>query len=118
MSFKRFDKTSVRSKSPKVSFWKTGAISLNVAAVKAWNLEKYRCAILYFDAETKRIGIQFTVKEEGFRLNEEKSGARWIHSKSFLRKCDLWWMAEQRIHLKAEWDDREKMLVIRVPSEG
>jgi hypothetical protein len=59
MAFERFIKTA-RVYSPFVTIWARGQLAFSAASVRKYHIETYQFAVLHFDLETRRIGIQLT----------------------------------------------------------
>lgn len=84
MAFVKFTEAG-RSFAPKCSINPRGTIAFNEGAKKRYNLGKFSFCILYYDADTKKIGIRFTSNnnEEGvLKIRNRKSGIA-IAAKSF-----------------------------------
>ena len=60
MAFERFTRKRARTDAPKASIWSRGQIGFNYAATDEYKLDKFKYAVLYYDRETNRIGIEFT----------------------------------------------------------
>lgn len=86
MGFKRFTKTKGRGYKPKVSIWSRGQIGFNQGAVERYNLRDFKYAVLFFDAETKRIGMKFTndENEEGIVKLVKRTTGLSFSARAFL----------------------------------
>ena len=62
MGFELFVKPG-RIYTPSVSIWSRGQLSFNQGAAQKYNLGDYKYAQLFYDRETRRIGIKFTNEE-------------------------------------------------------
>ena len=85
MAFVKFTETG-RSYSPKVSISPRGLIGFSQGARKRFMLDTYVACVLYFDADTRQVGIEFTtdIEAEGaIKLRLRSIGAD-ISAKSFL----------------------------------
>jgi len=60
MAFVKFTRTRARIGTPRVSVWSRGQIGFNQGAVDEFGINKFQYAVLYYDDETNRIGIEFT----------------------------------------------------------
>jgi hypothetical protein len=85
MAFVKFTQTGQRFK-PKISIWEGGQIGFTQGAIKRFNLDNFNFAILFYDSDSKKIGIKFTNdnNEEGvIKFNHRKTGGV-ISGKAFL----------------------------------
>jgi hypothetical protein len=85
MAFERFVGTGKTAK-PRVSIWKQGQINFNTAAIEKYGLNNYKCAVLFYDREKKKIGLKFTndEKEEGSRRFIKRHSGAWISARAFV----------------------------------
>jgi hypothetical protein len=90
MPFEKFTKTG-RVYIPKASIWSRGQIGLNQGAIEKFNLDDFNFAVLYYDHDEKKIGIQFTnEKGEGaIKLTKRKGGGTSISANAFLGYYDI-----------------------------
>ena len=91
MPFERFAETG-RGYSPRASMSKAGLIGLNKGAVQRYDVDIYKLCVLYFDRETRRIGIEFTndADARGARpIRKGKAGGAFIGAKNFLEYYDI-----------------------------
>jgi len=109
MAFERFIQTG-KSYKPKISIRANGQIGLNQGSIEKFKLNKYKYAVLFFDRETKRIGIKPTnTEEEGIcKLQIRKSNAA-ISGKAFLDYYSIDYSKTKRY--EAVWDEKEKMII-------
>jgi hypothetical protein len=87
MVFQKFTKTGTRGYTPKVSIWQRGQIGFNQGAARKLNLGEYEFAILFYDSDTRRIGVNFTNdgNEEGaIKLSTRSSGGASLSARAFL----------------------------------
>lgn len=70
MGFVKFTKTGSRLDIPKVSIWTRGQVGFNQGATIEFKLDSYGYAILYYDADEKKIGIEFTNKKTADGANK------------------------------------------------
>ena len=85
MAFERFTKTG-RTFVPKVSIWSRGQIGFSVGAVNRYKIDKYNYVVFLYDADSNKIGFEFTNNEKepgAARLNHRKTGIT-VGAKSFL----------------------------------
>jgi len=90
MAFVKFTDVG-KSFVPKISINNRGLISFNQGACKRFGLEKFKAAVAYYDAESRRIGLEFVTEEnlEGaIKLRHRSIGAD-IAAKSFLAFFNL-----------------------------
>lgn len=83
-----FEKFTLRGRGfkPQASIWSRGQISFNQGAVRRYNIDKHKYAMLFFDPDTSRIGIRLTnsENEDGIqKIGVRKSGVM-LSAKSFL----------------------------------
>ena len=85
MSFKRFNFKG-RSFVPRVTINKIGNLALNSAAQTRFGLSEYKYAVLFYDADTARVGIILTndSKEEGRRTLRQRPTGADISASAFL----------------------------------
>lgn len=90
MAFEKFTMAG-KSFAPKVSIWSKGQIGFNNGATSRFQINEFDFAILLFDKEQNKIGIQFTKdgNEEGIiKLNKRATGTS-VGAKSFLDYYDI-----------------------------
>jgi hypothetical protein len=115
MAFEKFTEPRSRGYEPMASIWSRGMIGLNQGAVNEFELEKYDYVVLYFDRETRRIGIKFTRdgKEEGaIKLSKRESGAS-ISARSFMKKFKI--KIGNTAKCDISYDDDNALHVIELP---
>jgi hypothetical protein len=80
-----------RSVSPKATIQKGGQIRLNEAAVDKFDAENYGFAVLFFDKDTRKIGIKLAKETEpgAVKVKHGRAGAT-ISARKFL----LWYGIE------------------------
>ena len=92
MPFERFTKTRSRGLIPKVSIWSRGQIGFNKSAVAKFEIDKFDYLVLFYDKDSKRIGIKLTNdQEEGAIkiIRKLASGGALVSAKSFLFHYDI-----------------------------
>jgi len=113
MAFERFSERG-RGYKPKVSIWKRGQIGFNQGAVKRFDLDKYQYAVLFFDAENKRIGFKFTndVDEDGISKLTVKDTGAIMSAKSFLDFHEIDYEETRKYDIG--YDEKEKLYVVKL----
>lgn len=92
MAFERYTRTRARGLLPKASIWSRGQIGFNQSAVLRFEINKFDYIVLFYDLDTKRIGIKLTNEQEEGAIkiiNKLASGGALISAKSFLINYDL-----------------------------
>jgi len=100
-----------RTAIPKLSIRKGGQIGLNAAAVRKFNLNKYKYVLLFINREEGKIGIAPTNDEnlDGKRSLKIVQGGASIPARKFVEYYELTKVQEKRI--KCEWDKEKNMIV-------
>jgi len=113
MGFERFTQNKHRFK-PKVSIRQNGQIGFNNGSRKKYHLDDYSHAIIYYDKDEKRIGIQLTNNsaEEGSIKIHKRSLNVALAVKSFLEFYEIRYTKTQRFD--PEWHDENKMITINL----
>lgn len=90
MAFIKFTEHG-RSYAAKASISKNGMLSFSDGARKRFEMDKSRFCILYYDPETKRIGIEFTTDKnaEGARKIRFRSTGADVAAKSYVDFFDI-----------------------------
>ena len=114
MAWQKFTETG-RSFKPKISIRGDVQFGLNTAAVKEFKLKDYKYAILFFDGDKKRIGIQLTndKDEQGacrLRVRDDSKGAH-ISAKAYITKYNLDKLEKKDKRIDAYFDDNDKMII-------
>jgi hypothetical protein len=111
MAFERFTKTG-RGYKPKVSIWSSGQIGFNSGSVVRNDLDKYKYAILYFDKDTRRIGVEFTNDEGENNLVKtiNRSGGVSFSARAFLDYYDIDYSKTKKYDV--EYDENDNLYVI------
>jgi len=115
MAFEKFSDTA-RSFRPKVSVRKSGTISFNSGCVKKFNLKGVSFVTLFFDKDSKMVGVMPSDKsdEGSHALHKGKTGA-WVSGRRFL---DFYGFSpKSTVRMDAEWNEKDKMIVFALPSE-
>ena len=112
MAFEKFISKS-RGFSPIISINTVNMISFNKGVIRKYNLKNFKYSLLFFDKDTRRIGIKFTndEKEEGIKnIRHRKYGGADIAAKSFLDYYDI--KMGKTTRYIPEYDDDNSMLII------
>ena len=113
MAFVKFIKTGSRIGSPRVSIWTRGQIGFNKGASLTYKIDSYEYAVLYYDEDTNRMGIQLTddEKAEGIsKLVHRKDGGLSFSAISFLRTFGIDFKITRQYDI--EYDDGNDMYII------
>jgi hypothetical protein len=89
MAFVKFTKPRARMGKPTASIWSRGQIGLNYGATESFKLNEFKYVVLYYDADTNRMGLEFTNDEnaEGaIKLVIRKNSGISFSAVSFLNK--------------------------------
>lgn len=113
MAFERFTEVG-RVFRPRASLRSNGQIGFNHGCVKRFEMEKYAYAILFYDAETNRIGVVLTNNKEepGAATLMTRSGNGTISARSFLEYYRL--IPKKTTQYDIERDVSSGMLIIGV----
>lgn len=115
MAFQRYIKSGYHLH-PTASIWQRGQIGFNLASVHHCKIADYKFAILFFDADTRRIGIKLSndVNEAGTRtLTMGKTGGAILSAKSFLDYCGVEYDGKARKY-PLEYDKEEELFIIQL----
>jgi len=115
MAFEKFTDVG-RVFTPRATIRSTGQIGFNHGSVKRFEMEKFGYAILFYDKENKRVGIQLTNNkdDEGACTLSVKNGNGTISARSFLEHYNL--TPEVSMQYALKLDSESKLLVINVGS--
>lgn len=113
MAFERFTKTG-RGYTPKISIWTRGQIGFNQGAVERFKLRDFNYALLYFDKDEKKIGVQFTndATEEGANKVVKGKTGIFISAKAFLDYYDITHSKTKRYNVN--YDTENGMYVLEL----
>lgn len=115
VKFERSDMLRDRADTPEVSIWKKGTIAFTKAAEEKYGIKQYRYASLYFDPDTRKIGIKLTNDrsrpKDVFKITQGKSNLV-ITAPPFFKKLKLSTEKTKRYEILEEDD----MLVIKLAS--
>lgn len=116
VKFERSDMLRDRADTPEVSIWKKGTIAFTKAAEEQYGIKQYRYASLYFDPDTRKIGIKLTNDrsrpKDVFKITPGKSNLV-ITAPQFFKKFKLSTEKTKRYEILLEEDG---MLVIKLAS--
>ena len=113
MAFKRFTKTG-RVYTPIVSIWQRGQIGFNRGAVEKFKINDFDYAILYFDEDEKKIGVQFTkdsTEEGACKITKGKTSS-FLSAKPFLTYYDI--PLDTTARFGVEYDSDNDMYIINL----
>ena len=113
MSFEKFTQVG-RGYKPKVSITRSGLIGFNQGAVKHFELDQFDWAILYYDNDNNRIGIELTndATEDGVcKLRKRTSGAD-VSARSFFEYYRIDYDKTSRYDAKR--DDIENKIIVKM----
>jgi hypothetical protein len=110
MAFERFTKVGARRGS-KLSIRKNGQIGFTLGAIDRHNLRKFTHAVLFFDRDSKLLGIRPTsdASEEGAYKIQMREGSAGFSAKSFLDHYGIDYSKTLKFDLRH--DNEEDMLV-------
>lgn len=115
MAFERYTKTNLRMGEPQISIWSRGQIGLNSGAIEKYKLNNFNYAVLYFDKDTKTVGVMLTndKKEPGaMKLVKRKSGGFSFSAQSFLKYYEIDYSKTVRYDLT--YDEKENMYTFQL----
>jgi hypothetical protein len=113
MAFERFTRTRTRVSTPKASIWSRGQIGFNQGATEKFNLTSFDYAVIFYDKDTKRVGIRFTKdeNEEGAtKIIKRPSGGVSFSATAFLNVYGID-HSETRTY-NVEYDEENELYVI------
>jgi hypothetical protein len=113
MAFERFTEVG-RVFRPRASLRSNGQIGFNHGSVKRFEMEKFTHAILFYDAETKRIGVKLTNEkdEPGASALMTRSGNGTLSARAFLEFYQL--TPKTTTQYDIERDNPSGLLVINI----
>ena len=112
MPFERFTETG-RGFAPKASIARSGMIGLNSGAVRRYEVDKHPYCVLYYDSDTRRIGMELTDDADapGARMIRlGRAGGAFIGARSFLEYYDI--TPPATMLYPVGHDDEAKLLVL------
>jgi hypothetical protein len=116
MGFEKFEKGSFRGQgAPQVTLRKSGSIGISKAAVDEY-LPDSDGAVLYYDDEANRIGIEPVAVEDdpdAYQISFNE-GSATINGTSFLKRFGL--VPDETTAHEPEWDDDKGMIVVDLDS--
>lgn len=118
MGFEKFTRVGARGFQPKVTIWKGGQICFNQGAVRSLRLERFSHVILFFDAESNRIGFEFTNEgtAEGAIPLQRRDSMVVVSGKAFLD----YYQVDRAAGIKADVkrDEESGLCVVQIAEEG
>ena len=114
MGYELFERSSIRVEEPTISIGASGLL-LNAAASRLMREAGARAAWLLYDKAAHKIALKAAPKAESnayaISFTGQRSGS--IRAKAFL--AHIGWNAPKRKMLLATWNEKEKMLEVRLP---
>jgi hypothetical protein len=113
MGFVKFTQPRARIGKPMASIWSRGQFGLNLGAVESFDLNKFKYVVLYYDADTNRVGLEFTNNENAdgaIKLLVRENSGISFSAVSFLNKFGIEFGETRKYDLKL--DDDSGFLVI------
>lgn len=113
MPFERFTDVG-RVFRPRASLRQNGQLGFNHGSIKRFDMDKFSHVVLFYDVDTKRIGIKLTndKDEAGACTLITKSGGGTVSARSFLEYYRL--TPKKTTQYDIERDEEADMLVIEV----
>ena len=89
MAWVKFEATG-KSFAPRASLNSRGYLSFNNGAQRRWKIDQYEYAVLHYDPDEKKIGIEFTnvVAKGTIKMRKRPTGAT-IGAKAFMDYFDI-----------------------------
>jgi hypothetical protein len=112
MAFERFTKTHGKESTPKVTIWRRGQIAISQGGVDKFDVKQFEFAVLFYDRETKKIGIKLTndSNEDGaIKINKKMRSGVSISGKSFLTYYEIDFSKTIKYDVN---DDKENQLLV------
>ncbi len=118
MAFIKFTQPRARMGKPTASIWSRGQIGLNYGATESFKLNKFKYVVLYYDADTNRMGLEFTNDEnaEGaIKLAVRKNSGISFSAVSFLNKFRITFGTTKKYDLVRDGDSDLLVLDLKNP---
>lgn len=115
MAFERYTKTNLRMGKPQISIWSRGQIGFNSGAIEKYKLNNFNYAVLFFDKNTRAIGVMLTNDKEepgAMKLVKRKSGGFSFSAQSFLKHYEIDYSKTIRHDLT--YDEKENMYTFQL----
>ena len=111
MAFELFRETSSRGFKPKASVRRNGQIGFNQGVVRRFELNKYPYVSLYYDKDTRIIGVKLHEQEpsEGGIKLTVKGPTSWLSARKFLDFFEIPYAQTRKFELN--YDSELNMLV-------
>lgn len=113
MPFEKFTDIRKRIDTPKASIWSRGQIGFNQSAVEGYKIDNFKYVVLFYDRDTKRIGIEFTNDEKSkgaIKLVIRKAAGASFSARAFLKNYRIDFKETHRYDLT--YDEMNKLYVI------
>jgi len=113
MPFERFTDVG-RVFRPRASLRSNGQLGFNHGCVKRFDMEKFSHVVLFYDADTKRIGVKLTNEkdEPGASTLTTRTGNGTVSARAFLEYYHL--TPKKTTQYDIEREDESGMLVIGI----
>ncbi len=117
MAFERFTDVG-RVFRPRASLRSNGQIGFNHGCVKRFDMEKFSHVVLFYDADTKRIGVKLTNEKEepGASTLITRGGNGTVSARAFLEYYQI--TPKKTTQYDIEREDQSGMLVIGIAKPG
>ena len=92
MAFVKFTQPRARFGTPTASIWSRGQIGFNMGAIETYKNNKFKYVVLYYDADTNRMGFEFTNDESSdgaIKLIIRKNSGVSLSAVPFLNKFGI-----------------------------
>ena len=113
MAFVKFTNVRSRIDTPKVSIWTRGQIGFNQGSVDEYGIDKYGYAILYYDEESRSVGVELSndPKADGAaKLVKGKNAGTSFSARAFLKHYKIDFSETKQYAL--ERDDDNGLLIL------
>lgn len=103
-----------RSYIPKATIRKNGVLAFNSGAVRKYDLDMYKYAILYISDDRNRVAVKFTnnEKESGILQIQSRPGNFQVSARTFFGLYDIDWSENRNYDFL--WNNNDKTAIFRV----
>jgi|SRR5215831_5157432 len=118
MPYQVFHKTATRVETPALTIRSSGRIAINAAATRILLAARVQSVLLLWDSANRKMALQAAPKgdQNAFRVSASRQNAGSVRAKAFLKH--IGWKAAQPMRFTATWNDKEKMLEIKLPLDS
>jgi len=112
MAFVKFETPKMGQEMPKIEILKRGEININREASVLYKLYKFEYAILYYDPDKKKVGVQLTNDELDpacIKIVKKKDGSCIMSAVSFLKYYNINY--DKTINFNPEFDEDNDMII-------